>query len=91
MLNSVACNHDYNTEFRYLIYNSVLRYVSYAWCKFHKTYNNVTLILSIKIVPMVAMEDNISEGDLTRLLGWCCRGRLQKLKDILEAFMSDIT
>ena len=40
---------------------------------------------------MVVMEDSISEADLTKLLGWCRRGRLQKLQDILETFTGDIT
>ena len=37
------------------------------------------------------MEDSINEADLTKLLGWCRRGRLQKLQDILETFTGDIT
>ena len=42
------------------------------------------------VVTMVAMEDSISETDLAKLLGWCRRGRLQKLQDVLETLTGDV-
>lgn len=39
---------------------------------------------------VVAMEDSINENDLTKLLGWCRRGKLQKLQDLFETFTGDI-
>lgn len=42
---------------------------------------------------MVAMEDsinNINDSDLTKLHGWCRRGKLQKLQDLLETFTGDV-
>ena len=39
---------------------------------------------------MVAMEDSINEADLAKLLGWCRRGKLQKLQDVLETFTGDV-
>jgi len=41
-------------------------------------------------VAIVAMEDNITEADLTKLLGWCRRGKLQKLQDFLETLTGDV-
>ena len=42
------------------------------------------------VVTMVAMEDSISEADLAKLLGWCRRGRLHKLQDVLETLTGDV-
>ena len=39
------------------------------------------------------MEDSVSQlndTDLTRLLGWCRRGKAQKLQDLLDTFTGDI-
>ena len=37
----------------------------------------------------ILMEDSINEADLAKLLGWCRRGKLQKLQDVLETFTGD--
>lgn len=47
-------------------------------------------IILNSVVAIIAMEDSINEADLAKLLGWCRRGKLQKLQDLLETFTGDV-